>query len=100
MASAFFSSITRAALEDVIAGTKDGDTKTASILLNQVNNNMIAIEDLHRDRMMYLDITSDPNPSAPKRDYANNVLKNEFASGVHNKGGSSRANKVFDAYQL
>ena len=100
MANAFFASVTRAALEDAIAATKDGDTKTASILLNQVSNNMAAIEDLHRDRLLYLDLTSDPNASATEKDYANNVLKNEFTPGVQNKGGSSRANKVYAAYQL
>ena len=100
VANAFFASVTRATLEDAIAATKDGDTKTASILLNQVSNNMAAIEDLHRDRMLYLDLTSDPNASATERDYANNVLKNEFTPGVQNKGGSSRANKVYAAYQL
>jgi len=61
---------------------------------------MAAIEDLHRDRMLYLDLTSDPNASATERDYANNVLKNEFTPGVQNKGGSARANKVYAAYQV
>jgi len=43
---------------------------------------MVAVEDLHRDRMLYLDLTSDPNASATKKDYANNVLKNDFTPGV------------------
>ena len=100
VANAFFASVTRAALDDAIAASKDGDTKTAAILLNQVSNNMAAIEDQHRDRMLFLDLTSDPNASATERDYANNVLKNDFTPPVQNKGGSSRANKVYAAYQL
>jgi len=32
--------------------------------------------------MMFMDFTFDPNASAFKRDYANNVLRNEFAPGV------------------
>jgi hypothetical protein len=100
VANAFFASVTRAALDDAIAATRDGDTKTASILLKQVSNNMAAIEDQHRDRMLFLDLTSDPNASATEKDYANNILKNDFTPGVQNKGGSAKANKVFAAYQL
>jgi len=88
VANAFFAPVTRAALDDAIAATKDGDTKTAAILLNQANNNIVVIEDQHRDRMLYLDLTSDPNASTTERGYANNVLKNEFTPGVLNKGGS------------
>ena len=99
VANAFFAAVTRAALDDAIAATKEGDTKSASILLAQVSNNMAAIEDLHRDRMLFLDLTSDPSASATEKDYANNILRNEFTPGVQNKGGSSKANKNFAAYQ-
>jgi hypothetical protein len=99
VAHAFFAAVTRTALDDGIAAIKDGDDKTAAILFTQVSNNMAAIEDLHRDRMLFLDLTSDPNATAPEKDYANNVLRNEFAPGVQNKGGSAKANKNFAAYQ-
>ena len=99
VANAFFASVTRAALDDAIAATREGDTKSAAILLSQVANNMAAIEDLHRDRMLFLDLTSDPSASATEKDYANNILRNEFTPGVQNKGGSSKANKNFAAYQ-
>ncbi len=49
--------------------------------------------------MLFLDLTSDPNSSATERDFANNVLRNEFTPGVQNKGGSARSNKIFAAYQ-
>ena len=100
VANAFFASVTRATLVDAITATNNGDPTTAAILLNQVSNNMSAIEDLHRDRMLFLDLTSDPNASATERDYANNILKNDFTPGVQNKGGSAKANKIFAAYQL
>ena len=99
VAHAFFAAVTRTALDDGIAALGDGDDKTAAILLTQVSNSMAAIEDLHRDRMLFLDLTSDPNATAPEKDYANNVLRNEFAPGVQNKGGSAKANKNFAAYQ-
>ncbi len=68
-------------------------------MLRQVQANMGAIEDMHRDRMLYLDLTSDPGSSATERDYANNILKQDFSPGVQNKGGSARSNKNFAAYQ-
>ena len=48
--------------------------------------------------MLLLDLTSDPNATAPERDYAKNVIRNEFAPVVQNEGGSSKANKNFAAY--
>ncbi len=61
---------------------------------------MVAIKDMHRDRMLFLDLTSDPNPSTTEKDYANNVLRNEINPGVQNKGGSAKSNKIFAAYQI
>ncbi len=58
---------------------------------------MAAFEDMHRDNMLYLDLTSDPNSSATKRDFAHNILKNELTPGVQNKGVSARSNKIFAA---
>ena len=48
---------------------------------------MTAIEDLHRDMMMFLDLTSDPNAPASEMVYANNVIRNEFTPEVLKKGG-------------
>ena len=49
VANVFFASITRAALDDAIATANEGDQKSALNLLAQVSNNMVAIEDMHRD---------------------------------------------------
>ena len=99
VANAFFASVTRAALDDAISAALEGDEQSALTLLAQVSNNMAAIEDMHRDRMLFLDLTSDPSSSATERDFANNILRNEFTPGVQNKGGSARSNKIFAAYQ-
>jgi hypothetical protein len=61
---------------------------------------MAAIEDMYRDWMLFLDLASGPNTSATERDYANNVLRNEYNPGVQNKRGSARSNKLFATYQL
>jgi hypothetical protein len=93
--------VTKAALDDAItADNNGGDPETVSIHLGQVQANMAAIEDMHRDRMMILDLTSDPNSSATERDFANNIFRNDFQPGVQNKGGFAMCNKVFAAYPL
>ena len=97
MANAFFSSITRATHDDAIFAALEGEEQASLTLLAQVRNKMAAIEDMHRDRMLFLDLTSDPSSSATKRDFENNILRNEFTSGVQNKGGSARSNKIFAA---
>jgi hypothetical protein len=61
---------------------------------------MVALEDMIRDRMMFLDLSFDPDASAAEKDFAQNVLRNEFSLGVQNKGGSAKSNKVFAAYRV
>ncbi len=100
MANAFFTSVTRTTVNDAISATNDGNINTAAILLSHVANNMAAFEDMIRDRMLFLDLSSDPNSSATEKDFANNILINEFTPGVQNKGGSARSNRVFTAYQV
>ena len=99
MANAFFASITRAALDDAIFAALEGDEQYALLLFAHFNDNMASIEDMHRDRMFFLDLTSDPSYSATERDFTNNVLRNEFTPGVENKRGSARSNNIVAAYQ-
>ncbi len=99
VANAFFAYVTRATLDDAIFAILEGDQQSAFTLLAHLSNNMAAIEDIHRDRMLFLDLTSDPISSATERDFTNNILRNEVTPGVQNKGGSARSNKIFAAYQ-
>ena len=99
MADVFFALVTRVELDDANSAALEGDEQSALTLLAHVSNNMAAIEDMHRDRMLFMDLTSDPSSSATERDFASNVLRNEFTPGVQNKGGSARSNKIFAAYQ-
>ncbi len=98
--NAFFMSVTRATVDDAITATSDGDSKPAAILLSQVANNLAALEDMLRDMMLFLELSSDTNSSDTEKDFANNVLRNKFMPGVHNKGGSAIFNRVFTAYQV
>ncbi len=61
---------------------------------------MAAREDMLRDKMMFLDISSDPNSSATEKDFSNNVLRKKFTPCVQNKGGSTKSNRVFAAYPV
>ena len=85
VANAFFAPVTRASLDDIISPALEGDEQSSLTLLAQVSNNMVAIEDMHRDRMLFMDLTSDPSSSATERDFATNFLRNEFTPRVQNK---------------
>jgi hypothetical protein len=62
VANAIFASVTKAALDDAIEGNNNGDDPaTGSILFIQVQANMAAIEGMHRDRILFLGFTYDPN---------------------------------------
>jgi len=50
----FFASVTRASLDDVISAALEGDQQSALTLLSQVSSNMVAIEYMPRDRMLFL----------------------------------------------
>jgi hypothetical protein len=79
--NAFFACVTKAVLDDAIAANNNGgDPETVSILLAQVQVNISAIEDIHRDRMLFLALTSDPNSSPTEKDFVNNILHNDFQS--------------------
>ena len=60
---------------------------------------MTAIEDMHRDRILYLDLTFELSSSSTERDFANNVLRNDFPPGVLNNGDSAKSNKTYASYQ-
>jgi hypothetical protein len=64
MANAFFASVTCATFDYAMATATKGDTTTTMYLLGHVSNNMTATEGMHRDMMIFLDLTSDPNSSA------------------------------------
>ena len=71
--------MTKASLDDaIVANNNGGDPETVSVLLGQVQANMAAIEDMHRARMLFLDLVFDPNSSAAKKDFASNVLCNDL----------------------
>ena len=79
VANGLFASMTQAYLDDAIdANNNGGDPKTVFIFLGQAQANMAAIEDMHRDRMLFLDLTSDPKSSATEKGFANNILRNDF----------------------
>ena len=85
VSNAFFASTTHAAAQDALAAHLAGDADSTTTLLNQVVNSLAAIKDMQRDRMFFLYLTADPASTPTQRDFANNVLKNEFTPTVQNK---------------
>jgi hypothetical protein len=88
VSNAFFDSTTHATADNALAThdlARDGNNTTT--MLNQVVNSLAAIKEMQRDRMFFLDLTSDPTSSTPttRREFANNVLENEFTPTVQNK---------------
>jgi hypothetical protein len=75
--------VSKATLDDAIVKNTNGvDPETVVTFLGEVQKDMTAIEDMHRDRMLFHDLTSDPNSSATEKDFATNVLRNELTMGV------------------
>ena len=60
MANAFFTTITNEAQKDVIEAFEAGNYKTAHKLFNQVSNNRAGTSDMQGDKMLFLNINSDP----------------------------------------
>ncbi len=64
VANALCASVTKDVFDDAIAANNERkDPESVATLLGQVQASMVVIEDMHRDRMIYLDLTSDPNSS-------------------------------------
>jgi len=99
VANAFFAAITHEAQKDAIAAFEAGDFKTAHKLFKQVAGNLGAAADMQGDRMLFLNINSDPGATAKQKSFANDILRNEFTPGVSDRGGSSRTQKKFQLYE-
>jgi len=51
------------------------------------------------DRMLFLNINSDPGATAKQKSFANDILRNEFTPGVTDRGGSTSTQKKFKRYE-
>ena len=99
VANAFFASVFHSATSDGNAALQWGAIRPAKNIFGQLENSQAVFKDLLRDRMFFLTLTSDPNASATQRDFAHNVLKNEFNPAVQNLGGSAKSNKSYADYE-
>jgi len=78
VSNAVFASTTHATAEDALAAHLARDAINTTTLLNQAINSLAKIKDMQRDRMFFLDLTSDPASTPTQRYFANNVLMNKF----------------------
>ena len=67
-----------------------GNYGEAQRLFKQVCNNFEAKRDMQGDKMLFLNINSDPEETSKQKSFANDILRNEFCPGVTDRGGSSR----------
>ncbi len=73
-ANAFFAAVTHEAQKDAIEAFKASDLKTTLRLFKQVSNNLGATSDMQGDRMIFLNINSDPGAIAKQKSFANDIL--------------------------
>jgi hypothetical protein len=99
VANAFFASVTHEAQKDALQALEAGDYGTAQRLFKKVCNNLEATRDMQVDRMLFLNINSDPGATSKQKSFANDILRNEFCPGVTDRGGSSRTKKKFQLYE-
>jgi hypothetical protein len=51
------------------------------------------------DRMLFLNINSDPGATSKQKSFANDILRNEFTPGVTDRGGSASTRRKFELYE-
>ena len=49
--------------------------------------------------MLFLNINSDPGATSKQKSFANDILRNEFAPGVTDRGGSASTQRKFALYE-
>jgi len=68
-------------------------------LFKQVSNNLTAAADMQGDKILFLNINSDPGATPKQKSFANDILRNEFTPGVTDRGGSASTQKKFALYE-
>ncbi len=74
------------ARKDALEAFEAGNLETAYKLFKQVSNNLAATADMHGDRMLFLNINSDPGATSNQKSFADDILRNEFTSSVTDRG--------------
>ena len=99
VSQAFFSAIVLEAAKDACSAHADGDDKAVGILLHQIVNNLSVTTDLQKDRMFFLEVSSDPNAPCNKKDFAHDILRNNFVPSVREHGVSDTTAREFAHYE-
>jgi hypothetical protein len=99
VANAFFAAVANEAQKDAIEAFQAGNHRAALKLFKQVSANLKAAADMQGDRMLFLNINSDPGATSKQKSFANDILRNEFTPGVTDRGGSSSTQRKFQLYE-
>jgi hypothetical protein len=60
---------------------------------------MATTSDMQGDRMLFLNINSDPGATTKQKPFANDILRNDFTPGVAERGRSASTLKKFQLYK-
>jgi hypothetical protein len=99
VANAFFAAVANEAQKDAIEAFQAGNHTAALKLFKQVSANLKAASDMQGDRMLFLNINSDPGATSKQKSFANDILRSEFTPGVTDRGGSSNTQRKFQLYE-
>ena len=99
VANAFFAAVANEAQKDAIEAFQAGNHTAALKLFKQVSANLKDASDMQGDRMLFLNINSDPGATSKQKSFANDILRNEFTPGVTDRGGSSNTQRKFQLYE-
>ncbi len=66
-------------------------------MFKQVKNNISAAVDMQGDRMLFLNIYSDPGATSKQK--FNDILRNEFTPGFTYRGESASTRRKFELYE-
>ncbi len=99
VANAIFTSIANEAQKDALEAFESGNLKTAYKRFKQVSNNLAATTDMQGNKILFIDIDSDRGATSKQKSFTNDILRNEFAPGVTDRGGSAATQRKFQLYE-
>ena len=95
----FFLSCSHAALLEAYSAIEADEKELALELVRKIANTVGQLQDMERDRKLYLALNSDPNANAERKEFARTVLAPKFQPNIAAWGGSRSANASFAAWE-
>ena len=91
----FFLSCCHAALLEPYSAIEGDEKELALELVRKIANTVGQLQDMERDRKLYLALNSDPNANAERKEFARTVLAPKFQPNIAAWGGVSLGQRQF-----